>query len=256
MLDSLGRIPERNAAAVREAMSAGIIVTISTGRMYKSASMFAGALGLGNTPIVCYNGAMIRDPRGDTPMHLKLDLGVAAEMLAIFRERGFYVQSYIDDELYVKDEEDDSYLDYSKNFGVAGIPVGDELFSPKTAPTKLLARTSGLEESHALIGEFTERFRGRAYVTSSNADFVEMMHPGAGKEKCVRHLAQSLGIPMENVMTMGDGDNDTEMLRAAGIGIAMGNARDDTKAAANATAPANDECGVAWAIEKYALGRG
>ncbi|MDR3076609.1 MAG: HAD-IIB family hydrolase, partial [Synergistaceae bacterium] len=110
-------------------------------------------------------------------------------------------------------------------------------------------------ESRALIGELSEMFRGKTYVTSSNEDFVEMMHPDASKGKCVRKLAEMLGIPMENVMTLGDGDNDTEMIATAGVGIAMGNARDGTKAAAKAIAPANDECGVAWAIEKYVLNK-
>jgi Cof subfamily protein (haloacid dehalogenase superfamily) len=255
MLDSTGRIPESNMRAVREAVNMGVTVVVATGRMYTSAALFTDRLGLGNTPTICYNGAMIQNAAGNTRMHLKLDIDVAREMLAIFRERGMYVQSYIDDVLYVKKDDDGAYLDYLKNFGVTGMAIGDALFDPKSQPTKLLVKTEGLAESRALIGELSERFSGRTYVTSSNEDFVEMMHPSASKGKCVRKLAQMLGIPMENVMTLGDGDNDAEMTAAAGVGIAMGNARDGTKAAAKEIAPANDECGVAWAIEKYVLSR-
>ena len=253
MLDSSGGIPERNSRAVAAAMRAGVIVTISTGRMYGSAADFARRLGLGNTPIICYNGAMICSEGGEAPMHLKLGLEVAREMLAIIMERGIYVQSYIDDRLYVKDDNDSNYLYYRRHFGIEAKALGNEVFEPKTAPTKLLVRTSGFEESRVLIKEFSERFAGRAFVTSSNEDFVEMMNPEADKGKCLRILAETLGIPIENVMALGDGDNDVEMIEAAGLGIAMGNARPETASAARDIAPSNDECGVAWAIEKYAL---
>jgi Cof subfamily protein (haloacid dehalogenase superfamily) len=253
MLDSSGAIPGRNIDAVKEAIRRGVTVTISTGRMYKSAEGFARQLNLANTPIICYNGAMIRDALGNTMTHLKLDLDVAREMLAIFRDRNIYVQSYIDDDLYVREREDDNYLYYAKHFGADGIAVGDALFCPSRLPTKLLSRTDGREASNALINEFNDRFGERIYVTSSNADFVEMMNPEASKGKCLRKLAWLLGISMENVMAFGDGDNDAEMLEAAGVGIAMANARDETKAVAHDIAPSNDECGVAWAIEKYIL---
>jgi Cof subfamily protein (haloacid dehalogenase superfamily) len=253
MLDSSGRIPERNLRAVREAMSMGVTVTISTGRMYRSAEAFAKQLGIGNTPIICYNGSMIRDADGNTPTHLKLEIGVAREMLAIFRDRGIYVQSYVDDGLYVRDMDDGDYLDYAKNFGVAGIAIGDALFAPDRRPTKLLAKTNGLDASRDLIREFSEKFGGRIYITSSNEDFVEMMNPEASKGKCLAKLAKLLGISMENVMALGDGDNDSEMLEASGIGIAMSNARDEAKATADDIAPSNDDCGAAWAIEKYVL---
>jgi len=255
MLDSSGQIPERNLQAVAAAVRAGVVVTISTGRMYKSAADFARRLGLGNTPIICYNGAMIRNEAGDTPMHLKLDLDVAREMLAIIRERGIYVQSYMDDELYVKDVNDMDYLNYQKHFGITGKAIGDSVFLPQTSPTKLLVKTNGFEASRALMKEFSEKFAGRAYVTSSNVNFVEMMNSYVDKGKCLRKLAEILNIPMENVMALGDGDNDVEMIECAGLGIAMANARDETKALAHEIAPSNDECGVAWAIEKYVFNK-
>ena len=253
LLDSSGEIPERNSRAVADAMKAGVTVAISTGRMYSSAATFARKLGLGGTPIICYNGAMIRSETGEPLLNLKLDLDVALEMLAIFRERGVYVQSYIDDELFVKDCNDSNFQYYHRHFGIEGKALGDKIFEPQVPPTKFLTRTSGFEASRALTKEFSERFAGRAYVTSSNEDFVEMMNPEADKGKCLRKLADTLGIPMENVMALGDGDNDVEMIKAAGLGIAMANARPETKTAAREIAPTNDECGVAWAIEKYVL---
>jgi Cof subfamily protein (haloacid dehalogenase superfamily) len=254
ILDSGGNIPERNRAAITEAIKKGIIVTISTGLMYSSAITFASKLGLRAAPLICYNGAMIRDMDGRTSLHIKLDMKVAREMLAIFRERKMYVQSYIDDALYIKNLDDDAAQMYTRLFGVTGHPIGDAIYAPEISPTKLLTVTSSADAAHALIDEFSEKFKRQAYVTTSNEDFVEMMSPEAGKANCLEKLTETLGMSMENVMALGDGENDTDMIQRAGIGIAMANAGENTKAAADDIAPSNDDCGVAWAVEKYILG--
>jgi Cof subfamily protein (haloacid dehalogenase superfamily) len=196
---------------------------------------------------------MIRKTDGETLLHLKLDMDVALHLLSIFRKRQMYVQSYIDDELYVKSTDDKDFKEYAKHFGAQGHPIGDGLYTPSAAPTKLLAMTDSLSASYAMIKEFTGIFGDRLYVTSSNENFVEMMNSQASKGKCLEKLSEALGIGMENVLAIGDGENDVEMIKRAGTGIAMGNARASVKIAASDTAPSNDECGVAWAVEKYIL---
>ena len=62
-----------------------------------------------------------------------------------------------------------------------------------------------------------------------------------------------LDIPMENAMALGDSGNDESILRAAGLGIAMGNAPDFIKSAADAVTETNDNDGAAIAIERYCL---
>jgi Cof subfamily protein (haloacid dehalogenase superfamily) len=253
MLDSSGKVPERNKRAVTEAIRRGVIVTISTGRMFQSAALFARQLGISDVPIICYNGAMITRLDGKTLLHLKLDTDVARELLSIFKERRIYVQSYINGSLYVRENDDLDYVNYAKYFGVDGIAIGNDLFNPSEQPTKLLAKTNGPDMSRALVKELAETFGDRIHVTSSNEDFVEIMNSEACKGKSLRKLADMLGISMENVMALGDGCNDSAMIGAAGVGVAMSNARDGTKALAQEIAPANDECGAAWAIEKYVL---
>ena len=66
-------------------------------------------------------------------------------------------------------------------------------------------------------------------------------------------MAAILGIPREETIAIGDGENDISMLRWAGLGIAMANAPENVKAAADVIAPACDEDGAAWAMEKYLL---
>ncbi|MDL2263257.1 Cof-type HAD-IIB family hydrolase [Synergistaceae bacterium OttesenSCG-928-I11] len=252
LLDGTGNIPPRNRDALVRAMARGVIVTIATGRMFHSANRFAAEIGV-KVPLICYNGAMVRYPDGRTLYHHRLDMSIARRALAIFRERRIYVQSYIEDVLYIRDAGDEEFVAYLKHFGIEGRAIGDDLYAPSVAPTKLLAMTDDIEASHALMREFQDLFGPDLYVTSSNANFVELMNPVVNKARSLTALAGDLGVPMENVMTLGDGENDVEMLRAAGTGVAMANGRQSAKDAADAVAPTGDECGVAWAVEKYAL---
>jgi Cof subfamily protein (haloacid dehalogenase superfamily) len=253
LLDNSSRVPERNKAAVSEAVRRGVIFVVSTGRMCHSARGFAEQLGVTQFPLICYNGSMITEPDGEESFHLKLDMDIALALLAFFRDRDMYVQSYIDDRLFIKEDDAEQYRYYNKYFGVTGTAVGDDLYAPTRRPTKLLSKTGGIEDSRRLMKELSDMFPGKLYITSSNEDFIEMMNPGANKAKCLRLLSESRGVPLENIMALGDGDNDTEMIETAGLGIAVANARESAKKAARLVAPSNDECGVAWAIEEYVL---
>ena len=82
---------------------------------------------------------------------------------------------------------------------------------------------------------------------------MEITHPDANKGNGLAALCRLLDIPVENAMALGDSGNDESMLRAAGLGVAMGNAPDFIKAAADATTEPHDLDGAAIAIETYCL---
>jgi Cof subfamily protein (haloacid dehalogenase superfamily) len=252
LLDSSLAISNANRSAVRRAVELGVSVVINTGRMFRSAKAFVDQLRL-TSPVICYNGAMICRPDGSAAFHKPLDIDVARGLLSIFRDRKIYVQSYIDDVLNVK-ENDMETVWYVKTFGVEGHPTGDALYTPTSAPTKLLAITDGIEQSRAIRDEMSELFGDKLYVTISNSNFVEMMNPSADKGLRLADVARDMGVGMESVMAIGDGENDVGMVSRAGIGIAMRNGLEKIKSAADDIAPANDHDGVAWAVRKYVPG--
>ena len=85
-------------------------------------------------------------------------------------------------------------------------------------------------------------------------DFMDVVERGRGKGDAIDAFCERLGITPAECMAIGDGGNDVHMLVHAGIGVAMGQAADDVKAAADVVAPPCSEDGAAWAIEKYVLG--
>ena len=89
----------------------------------------------------------------------------------------------------------------------------------------------------------------------SSRNCMEITHPDAHKGRGLEAACRLLNIPAENTMALGDSGNDIAMLRRAGLGVAMGNAPDFVKEAADVVCDRFDEDGAAKAIEQYALNR-
>jgi hydroxymethylpyrimidine pyrophosphatase-like HAD family hydrolase len=107
--------------------------------------------------------------------------------------------------------------------------------------------------SDAFLADTRRRFAGRAEVTISHPRFLEFLAPGVSKAVGVRHLARRAGVPMANVLAVGDNFNDLEMLAAVGHGAAMPSAPEPVRAAARYVAPPLAEEGAAQLIERLVL---
>lgn len=90
-------------------------------------------------------------------------------------------------------------------------------------------------------------------VTSSHPSNIEVSAEGVSKRSGLERLCTELGIQLSEVMAIGDSHNDLDMLRAVGLGVAMGNGSDEVKEAADEITKTNAEDGVALAIQKYLL---
>ena len=96
--------------------------------------------------------------------------------------------------------------------------------------------------------EAEDLLNGKAALTTSVPGMLEVLPFGASKGEGVRILLDHLSVAPENCMAFGDGENDIEMLKYVGLGIAMENGRPELKKVADALTLANDQDGVAYAI--------
>ena len=111
-------------------------------------------------------------------------------------------------------------------------------------------------EPEQLINTETElslRLQRQISVYRSEPYFLELVPLGIDKARSLAVLLEKTGITREEMIAMGDGYNDLSMIKYAGLGIAMGNAQEPVKAAADYIAPSNDEDGVAIAVEQHFL---
>ena len=250
MLDGDSRLTQRTKEALRAAQDGGIRVAAATGRMYPSAMIHIRDVGIKSASIF-YNGALIRDPlSGETIYERTLGRELTGEILAFFREHGWYIQIYSDDKLIVKDRADERCQYYEKIGGMEAAARGEGFWECGLDSAKLLGISFDLPEFERMCEEVRRKFGSRIYQATSWGAFVEIVHPAVNKAKALRRVSEYYGIAREEVMAIGDGVNDIEMISWAGTGVAMGNAKEKVKAAADIVAPPNTEDGAAQIVEE------
>jgi Cof subfamily protein (haloacid dehalogenase superfamily) len=250
------QISERTRGAVGAVQARGVLVVLATGRMYRSTLRYALALGLPG-PLICYQGGYIREmpaadgSPGELLMHRQMPAEAARAAVAWSRQQGLDPHINIGDRLLVGRGPDDS-PDYERMAGVGPEYVADLHGAIDGPVTKVLAvGPPGLPRE---VLEASRRvFAGRLEVTVSHPEYLEFMPLGVTKASGVAFVAERSGIPMSAVMAMGDQSNDLEMLRDVGLGVAMGDAPSEVKAAADEVTGGVDDDGVAAAIERHIL---
>jgi len=251
LLNGEGMVTERTALALRRAMEQGINVIIATGRMYSSALPTIRKLGI-QSPCVFYNGALVRDPAAGRVYYEKgLGAELTAEVMDFYHSRGWYIQVYSDDRLYVLDDNDPRCKFYENIAKIDALALKDKFWDFRVDSIKLLGIAECKEDFKEMFNETKARFTGKLYTTTSWGAFVEMVHPDVNKARGLEIAARQMGIPRSAIAAVGDSLNDKEMISWAGVGVAMGNALDEVKAAADEIVSDNDHDGVAEAIEKF-----
>lgn len=247
-LDTYHRISPRNLAAVQRCRDLGAKIVITSGRMYYTTLAYQRAIGV-DTPIIAYNGAFIKqESTGRVLLHERLNANTAQELVAFCDREGLHLNFYLDDVLYTAKATKWSDL-YASRTGAEINVVGDLRRFADREPTKVLIIDEP-ERIARLYAELSTQYAGRAYVTISNAEYLEFMPHDINKGKSLAVVADYYGIAQEKVIAFGDAGNDIPAIEWAGLGVAMENAKPEAKAVADRIAPRYDEDGVAVVLEE------
>jgi hypothetical protein len=246
-------IPRRTRRAVRQVIEDAGRVTIATGRAFAPTARFARILQV-NAPLICYQGALIRDHRDGKLVHAAtIPLEVAREVVAYSQARRLNVQAYTEEDKAYADQVDSVTAQVAKLAGVPVTGVGDLADWLHCPLLKLLYFVERRERVAGLVRELQMRFNGRVQVVRSWHQLVEVTGPGVSKGAALARLAAHLGVQQASTMAVGDQDNDASMIAWAGLGVAMGDASPAAKDVADVVAPPLSEEGAAWAIERCVL---
>jgi Cof subfamily protein (haloacid dehalogenase superfamily) len=217
--------------------------------MFRAVRPYLEEAGL-DDPVVCYQGAVVADPRtGEFLRHVPVPLAEAREAMDAVHAAGFHLNCYLDDLLYVAEVTPEArrYADFQH---LEIHAVGDLRAWLQREPTKLVA-VGDPDALDDLEAELKPRFAGRLFISKSLPYFLEFAHPDVDKGTGLAFVAERLGFRPEETVACGDGENDLELLAWAGFGVAVANAHDDVLALADLVVPPVQEEGVAALLETY-----
>lgn len=279
LVDHTGRVPEANLRAVRRAREAGVRVAICTGRALIECRGVLEQIGPVDAAIVS-GGALTSCPAtGDTLERCALDPDLVTMLCDHLHDRGHPALLLKDphacdyDYLIVTTEGpeavDPATRWWLRQLGARWrfVPFIEDDPDPDDT-VRVGAYTAG-GPIHDLVAHLRARFAGRVQLVHfdgiplprehhddgiDTTHIVECFHPRANKWQALSRLAHRLGVPVARVAAIGDQTNDVDMIRHAGLGVAMGNAIEAVASVARRRTLRAEEAGVAHAIDRMLAG--
>ncbi len=235
-------VPKSAKEAVARLIQQGHLVILATGRGFESVEMIRRELGFCPETMILFNGQVILD--GDqVAMERFIELPSMEEIIRIANAGGFALGGYGPDGLVVSAYNARVQTVWTEFAGPAPKLVDDAQSRPLLYHGHLYIT----EEEAGLFEPFLSD-----YVTNwSHRFLVNLIPRQAGKSQAVRWCMERAGITPKNAYAFGDGYNDLDMLLAVGHGVAMGDAKDDLKAAAEFVTAPPEEDGIVSALAHY-----
>ncbi|MGI5875902.1 MAG: Cof-type HAD-IIB family hydrolase [Dethiobacteria bacterium] len=246
-------ISARNIEAIQKVAKKGILPVIATGRMFCSALPYARQLGV-DLPLITYHGALIKNAGNEEILrHCTIPYEMAAGIIRFGEKNKLHLNLYLDDRLFIEEESTESHY-YQSIASIPVNPVGDLsvfLFNRQQEPTKItfINKEGYLSEIESLLRSIYPELS----ILQSRPYFLEITHRDATKGQALNFLAKKENILPEQIIAIGDSYNDIDMLEFAGLGVAVGNAPEEVKKAADVITGLNTEDGVAAFLEEYFL---
>lgn len=261
-LDDNKEIPPENLEALKRAAERGIHIVPATGRLFIGVHDNIKSL-----PFIRYyilaNGAQVYDAkedktiyRGEIPLDMALSVIDYMETLPVIYDCYQRGCGWMSEHMFERIGEFVPHPAMQAAVRKQRRPVPD-------LRTLLIERGESLQKQQMFFTDMDEMLRQRDEIlpqlfpellpSTSVKTNIELNHISAGKDNGLKALCEHLGFTLENAMAFGDGTNDTCMLKAAGLGVAMSNGEEEVKAAADVITLSNNEAGVAHAICRYAL---
>lgn len=258
LLNRQKEISEENQRALEDAYAQGVQVVVATGRALETIPdcvMKNPVFSYG----ICSNGAeLYRFDTGECIHAVTLDPHSVDVVLSVIGDRKVGWEAFIEGKAYGQED----YVSRPWEYGIptpyigyikkTRVPVQDirAFIRENRERMSVLDLVIGDPELRDQVMEDLKKCGEPLYITASMPERVEILNPAAGKGPGIEILCRILGMDPSEAVTFGDAYNDLDMIRLAGIGVAMGNAPDDIKAQADYVTSDNDHHGVGVAIRK------
>lgn len=262
LLNDKHEVSERNREAIKKATEKGVHIALTTGRLFTSAKYYSDLIGV-KAPIISSNGAYIREKdREEVIYQSVLSEEQLNKVYKVIKKYDFTTAYFNTCDTVISEKivpENHGYKLVNKGLPqdaqvkfLEGLDFRDAIKERQKDILKAICieeiDKEKLEKAKAEL-----RQDGTLEVVSSWDNNFEVMAAGTSKGESVKKLAEILGVKREEVICMGDSENDISMIEYAGTGVAMGNALSMVKDRAQYITDTNMNDGVAKAIERLVL---
>lgn len=257
LVNSERKLTERVKNTLIAARDKGVKIVLCTGRPLPGVQPELEALGLVTDEdyVITYNGSLVQNVGTKEEIfsaHLSQDDYLDVSYMA--QKLGVHLHVSSSDAIYTAHRDISPYTVHES--WLVHMPIkfrsADEMI---TEPVEMIKMMMIDEPAilDAAIAQIPADFKERYTVVKSAPFYLEVLHPGASKGVGLAQLASHLELTSDEVMAIGDNENDLTMLEYAGIGVAMENAIPIVKEVADVETASNDEDGVALVVEQYVL---
>jgi Cof subfamily protein (haloacid dehalogenase superfamily) len=264
LLSPRGVVTARTKQAIHGALSSGLLVCFATGRNWTESQAVLDAVEHYDTAVFV-GGALVVDTKRRVTLHRTLmQPALAAELCGFFENQGHAALAlqdtgttgvdYLISEGFKLDPGTETWMRVATKL-VHRVPNLGSASHEHTIRVGVVAVPS---ETARLARELEKRFGTRIVyhsiaVMSYGVDVLEVFDPAVNKWQGLLYAAAAHGIDPADIIAIGDESNDLPMIRNAGLGVAMGNARPEVQAAAKRVIGRNDEDGLARFLEELVI---
>lgn len=242
--------------AIKAARDKGVAIVLATGRPFIGVLRYLVELDLQQKGQYCItnNGALVQQAAsGDCVAEVTLNYNDYRYFEQLSRELGVHFQALTKSLLFTANK-DISEFTVHESF-LTGIPLRyrtvEEMDKTATFPKVMMIDPPEILDD--AIRRIPQDVLERYTIMKSSPYYLEILNKKVNKGAGVKILSERLGLAREEIMAIGDQENDLAMLDFAGTGVAMGNGIDSVKSVAQFITKTNREDGVAYAIEKFVL---
>lgn len=258
LLNRQKRISERNIETLKQAKEHGVKIVVCTGRPLASVQPYLETLGLmdeGDFAITFNGGIIQQNHDGKIVSKYSFDVKdietVAKEMDqhelpldVISGQSVFHVQP-------APKERTSIYHTMNPNMDFHHLVLSD--FHSAMEYNKMVVAVEDQAFLDQKISCFSDGIKKQYHFVKSRPNLLEILHKDVSKANALKILGEHLSIDVEEMMALGDEENDLSMIQAVGLGVAMGNAVPEVKVLAQHITDTNEADGVAKAVEQFVL---
>ncbi|MCC5895566.1 MAG: HAD family phosphatase [Alkalibacterium sp.] len=256
LLNSDHQVSEENKRAIQKAKEQGVKIVLVTGRPLKGMLSILEECNLTEEGDIglTYNGGLVQWTRtGETLSQITLPKEDVVDVYKLSQDLELPC-NFIDlDTVYEPAHPKDKPSQYAKHMKALPFVPIDMTNLPGELPINKIVMCWHQEELDEKIKDIPEPYHERYTIMKSRDNLLEVLPKSVDKGKGLIQLSDLLGIGLDEMMAIGDQENDLAMVQTAGTGVAMANATQLVKDAAQVITKSNDEHGVGYAIEQYVL---